>query len=522
MGLYGVVPSTRLAALDRLDQARFDVVIVGAGINGAACAAALAGRGARVALIDRGDFGGFTSQESSNMVWGGIKYLQSYEFGLVWSLCRARNKLMDAYPTRIREIPFVAAVGPTAPFSTPLAAIGTGVYWLLGGLRTSSPRVYSAASARKLEPMLAGDGLRGAVSYRDGILVDHDARFVWDFVCGAIDHGVVAVNYMEATDAEWGESGWRLGLRDTRTGQVREVVTRVLVNAAGPFATDLDDRLGVELESRLVLSKGIHLVVPRLGGGDRALAFFDDDGRLFYVLPLRDRSVIGTTDTRVTDPNTRVEPEDRAFILDQVNRRLDLERPIRPEDVIAERSGVRPLVVSEGDDETNDWMALSRRHRIEVEPGRRVVTLLGGKLTDCINVGEKVADAVAGLGVALAPARRWFGEDDPHRIADVAAIASGVAWGGESQRTRAVNALWRRQGHRALEIARAWDLDPESARFAAGSDFTMAELEVIARDEMVVMPEDLLRRRTTLALTRSEAELEADPGVDRILGRITG
>ena len=88
--------------LQKLDDGIYDVLIVGGGINGAVCASALGSQGARVALIDRGDFAGLTSQESSNLIWGGIKYLESGEVGLVRKLCASRNRLIETYPSSVR------------------------------------------------------------------------------------------------------------------------------------------------------------------------------------------------------------------------------------------------------------------------------------------------------------------------------------------------------------------------------------------------------------------------------------
>ena len=87
----------------RLENEEFDVLIVGSGINGAVSAAALAARGIKVALIDAADFAGFTSQQSSNLVWGGIKYMEGYEFGLVAGLCKSRNQLLDSFPSTVKE-----------------------------------------------------------------------------------------------------------------------------------------------------------------------------------------------------------------------------------------------------------------------------------------------------------------------------------------------------------------------------------------------------------------------------------
>ena len=110
----------------------FDVLVVGSGINGAVSSASLAGRGASVALIDRGDFGSFTSQESSNLVWGGFKYLEHYELPLVFGLCRSRNRLMKAYPDNVKEIGFLAALDRSSPYAPWFAALGAAAYWAIG------------------------------------------------------------------------------------------------------------------------------------------------------------------------------------------------------------------------------------------------------------------------------------------------------------------------------------------------------------------------------------------------------
>ena len=122
--------SLRDTNLDKLDNGTFDVLIVGGGINGAVSAAALSARGASVALIDRGDFAGFTSQQSSNLVWGGIKYLENYEIPLVRKLCMSRNRLMRAYPANVKEIGFLGVMGETSPFPPWLVGVGAFAYWL--------------------------------------------------------------------------------------------------------------------------------------------------------------------------------------------------------------------------------------------------------------------------------------------------------------------------------------------------------------------------------------------------------
>src|SRR6187549_2353017 len=121
----------RATNIDSLSRETFDVLILGAGINGAVAAAALAARGARVALIDRGDFAGFTSQQSSNLAWGGIKYMETFEFPLVRKLCVSRNHLIRSYPSTVQEIRFFTAHAKGFRHGLWKLFLGTWLYWFL-------------------------------------------------------------------------------------------------------------------------------------------------------------------------------------------------------------------------------------------------------------------------------------------------------------------------------------------------------------------------------------------------------
>src|SRR3954452_12297880 len=134
-------PSLRETNLDKLGTLRFDVLVLGGGINGAVSAAALAARGATVGLIDKGDFASVTSQQSSNLAWGGIKYLESYEFGLVRKLCQARNKLIRSYPSTVQEIRFYTSDERGFRDGRLILVLGAWLYWLIGSFFTRRPRL---------------------------------------------------------------------------------------------------------------------------------------------------------------------------------------------------------------------------------------------------------------------------------------------------------------------------------------------------------------------------------------------
>src|SRR5438477_679353 len=145
--------------LGKLQHEEFDVLVVGGGINGAVSAAALAARGAKVALIDRGDFAGVTSQASSNLAWGGIKYLESYEFGLVRKLCRARNELIRAYPSSVQEIRFYTSHERSFRHGRWKLWLGAWLYWLIGSFFMRGPRLLSLSDLEREEPIINREGL---------------------------------------------------------------------------------------------------------------------------------------------------------------------------------------------------------------------------------------------------------------------------------------------------------------------------------------------------------------------------
>jgi glycerol-3-phosphate dehydrogenase len=510
----GTLRNTNLA---KLGKGTYDVLILGGGINGAVSAAALAARGARVALIDRGDFAGFTSQQSSNLAWGGIKYMESYELGLVRKLCKSRNHLIRSYPSTVEEIRFFTTHARGFRHGLWKLFLGTWLYWLIGSFFTRPPRLLSRRAMEKEEPIVSLEGCDGGFEYSDAYLHDNDARFVWNFVRKALDYGCAAVNYVESLGAEREGSEWVTRARDVLTGREITVRATVLINACGPFVDAHNALTGEETRTHHAFSKGIHLIVDRLTPHKRVLTFFADDGRLFFVIPMGPRTCIGTTDTRVGSPDTAVTAEDRAFVLSNINKRLRLPRPLTEADIIAERCGVRPLAVT-GKGGGADWLMLSRKHVVEVDEARAHVSVFGGKLTDCLNVGEEICAHVRALGVTLSqPTRRWYGEpgDDLrdeffHQAERMELDAMTSPRSSEPLSKR----LWRRYGAEAFALLESIRADPRTGQvLIEGAEYLRCEIELSARREMITKLEDFLRRRSKISLVIRDADLAKAPGL---------
>ena len=509
----------RNSNIQKLSQGVYDVLIIGGGINGAVSAAALSGKGARVALIDQRDFAGFTSQQSSNLAWGGIKYLESHDYALVRKLCLSRNHLIRHYPSRVREIRFFSTIDKGFRFHPLFLWAGTWVYWLFGNGFTKIPRLFFKRTIEREEPVVKAQNAAGGFEYSDAYLHDNDSRFVFQFVRSAMDRGCIAANYLESLGARREGDLWIARVRDVMNGQEMEIRARVLINAAGPFVDKHNALTGEQTEHHHAFSKGIHLIVPRITPHQRILTFFADDGRLFFVIPMGVRTCIGTTDTRVESPFTEVTEEDRQFVLDNINKRLNLERPLIRADIIAERCGVRPLVIkAKADGDIEDWLQLSRKHEIDVDRAQAHLSIFGGKLTDCVNVGDEVSELVAQLGVALPhQGYQWYGEPHPtvrEEYLHQAKLMNLDGYTSPESIESLSSRLWRRYDQQAFALLAEIREDPHQAEvLIKGTDYLRCEIQLAKHQEMIVKLEDFLRRRSKIALVVRREDIRKADGL---------
>jgi alpha-glycerophosphate oxidase/glycerol-3-phosphate dehydrogenase len=229
------------------------------------------------------------------------------------------------------------------------------------------------------------------------------------------------------------------------------------------------------------------------------------------------KTCIGTTDTRVDTPHADITVEDRRFVLDNINALMDLPQPLTEADIIAERCGVRPLAVR-GDGGEADWLALSRKHAIEVNTADKYLSIFGGKLTDCLNVGEEVAVALEQCGIALPHAQqRWYGEP-PEAVRDEffhqAELMQLDAMTDERASEPLSQRLWRRYGLNAIELLDQIRQDPCQAEILIKhSEYVRCELHYVAEKEMVTKLEDFLRRRSKISQVVRRETIENSSGL---------
>lgn len=509
--------SLRQSNIDKLPQQTFDVLIVGGGINGAVSAASLAAKGVKVALIDKGDFAGFTSSNSSNLAWGGIKYLESHEYGLVNKLCKSRNHLMRSYPSTVKEIRFFTSIQKGFRFPPFFVFLGTILYWVMGRFFTRMPGYLSPGNIKSLEPVVNTSNVAGGFEYSDSYLHDNDARFVFNFIRSAMSYGCIAANYVELKGSEHKDGIWVNKAKDEITGEEFEIRSKTFINAAGPFVDEVNDVNLQQTDHHHVFSKGIHLIVDKITESNKVLTFFADDGRLFFVIPMGPKTCIGTTDTQVEKPHSNVTEVDRKFVLDNVNKLLELERPLTAEDIIAERCGVRPLAI-EGKGGKADWVQLSRKHAIDKDVDKKYLSIFGGKLTDCINVGDEVASLIESFGIHMPyKNHRWYGEPDDsvkREFLHRAELMEFDKLTPESSSEKLTQRFWRRYGRNAINMLESIRENPRMGELLIeNSEYLRVEIEHAAKREMVTKLEDFLRRRSKIALVVRKEDILSAPGL---------
>ena len=385
---------SRAAALESMQAQPVDLLVIGGGITGAAVARDAALRGFRTAVVDAGDFGAGTSSRSSRLIHGGLRYLETYDFGQVIEASRERRTLLRIAPHLVRPLRFLFPVyegGRVPPWRL---RAGMWLYDALAAFRNVHwHRWLSPAKALAAEPGLRDRDLRGAALYWDA--QTDDARLVVAMLRSATQAGALAANYV-AVESFIRAEGRVVGavIRDQIAGQETVVRALTVVNATGPWV-DRVRRIDDGTAKPLIRpSKGAHAIVrrERLGLHDAITITSPIDGRIMFVLPWNDLAYIGTTETEevVKPEEVRATGEDVIYLLRSANAVLPRAR-LTPKDVIATWAGLRPLLAP---DRSLPAGRVPREHRI-VESPSGLITIAGGKLTTCRVMGKDVADLVA-------------------------------------------------------------------------------------------------------------------------------
>jgi glycerol-3-phosphate dehydrogenase len=530
-----------LAALRQ--KSDVSVLIVGAGVNGIGTFRDLALQGVDVLLVDKGDFCNGASAASSHMLHGGIRYLENGEFRLVREALTERNRMLHNAPHYSKPLPTTIPIYSwfSGFLNAPLKFLNLrdkpsergGIIIKLGlmmydgftrgqqGLPTH--RLIGRELSLKLRPKL-NSKIVATANYYDAWM-PYPERICMEMVMDAeaVNPNARAFNYVSLA----GGAGDTVTLKDELTGDTFAIKPKIVVNAAGPWI-DLANRAIGEQTQFIGGTKGSHILVDNpelhemLHGNE--MFFENKDGRICLIFPLMDKVIIGTTDIRSDIPNPVCTEEEVDYMIELVSFVFP-DIKIERSQIVFRFCGVRPLPHS-GASRTG---AISRDHSIRViEPdvkiGFPVLSLIGGKWTTFRAFSEQTADTVMqrlGLSRKSDTKNEAIGGGKGYPVAE----SDQSQWLKSLQQKTSlpaerVKTLFDRYGTYASEIA-TFCANGQDMPLQSQPDYSQREIMFLAEHEKIVHLEDLLLRRSLLAmLGLVTGELLQE--VSTILGNVLG
>lgn len=519
--------SERAINLDAIKAAEFDVLIIGAGINGVSTFRELALNGVSVLLVDKQDFCAGTSAAPSRLIHGGIKYLENGEFRLVAESTHERNRLLHNAPHLVKPlpctVPFYSWFGglfnsafkffrlPVKGFKKRgrlVVKIGMSIYDWMGRKRRVMP-THEIRGAKKSLQMFPGldPSVISTATYYDALITQPE-RLCLELITDTLrdtdnlNHHCAALNYASVVAG----NGPDITVADELSGEQFTIKPRLVINAGGPWIDPINALLGID-SHYIGGSKGSHLILDHpqmLSSLNGHMMYFETgDNRLCLAYPIGDRVLVGTTDIRVDDPDTvKCEEEEIDYLINAMAELLP-GIPFNREHIVYSYTGVRPLPFDDG----VGVGSVSRDHSIEVDEATAdrpydVASLVGGKWTTFRAFGEVAADLVMDrlqqnrttdtyqLGIG-------GGRDFP--VADV----TGDVWQTVASQYRlpakVVGSMIERYG-RNDGVFTALAEEGGTTPLVSLSTFLHGEIRYICENEFVVHLDDLIFRRSTLAL----------------------
>lgn len=474
-----------------------DLLIVGGGINGAGIARDAAGRGLTVALCEQGDFAGATSSASTKLIHGGLRYLEYYEFRLVGEALAEREVLLGIAPHIARPMRFVM---PHAQGLRPswMIRLGLFLYDRLGG-RTTLPK----SKGIRLLDTRYGDGLKP--EYRKGFIYSDawvdDARLVILNLSCAKTYGAAILPRTRFLRAERKDGRWHAQLADLHRDEQHEIRARMLVNAAGPWVSEVAGTLGHSHPAAKVrLVKGSHIVVPKLFDGDHAYIVQDAGKRIIFMIPYEQNfTLIGTTDVLVDSISNgaAISPAEVEYLCTSVSRYT--RKPVTPDMVVWSYSGIRPLY----DNGVDDPSAVTRDYTLVLDDDQNIpqLSIYGGKITTY----RKLAEA------ALDKLQPWLGTEKGSWTGSQPLPGGDLGEGGQAGclarlakrypllPESLLKSLMLRHGANAFKVLGAtYSIEDLGQHF--GGDLYEREVCYLLAHEWVMEADDVLWRRTKAGL----------------------
>lgn len=382
----------RKEALQNIVKESYDLVVIGGGITGAGIALDASSRGMKVLLLEKGDFASGTSSKSTKLIHGGLRYLKQFDFWLVKEVGSERAIVHKLAPHLVIPEKMLLPLIEGGSYGKWLTSIGLKVYDILAQVSGDDKRqMLEKKEAIKLEPLLPKKNLNGAGYYAE--YRTDDARLTLENLKTSLQFGTRIFNYAKVTEFIY-EDKKVAGVKftDEVFGDKYSVVSKYVINAAGPWVDELRGVNQSKKGKRLHLTKGVHLVFPKEKLPVKQSVYFDiPDGRMMFAIPRGKVTYIGTTDTNYNSDKDHVTTElaDAIYLISAVNHMFpDIQLEL--EDIISSWAGLRPLIHEEGKSASE----LSRKDEIFTSESG-LVSIAGGKLTGYRKMAERTVNRIS-------------------------------------------------------------------------------------------------------------------------------
>ena len=484
----GIVSKSRMHTVATACSEHWDLVVIGGGITGAGILREAARRKLKVLLLEQRDFAWGTSSRSSQMVHGGLKYLTQGHIKLTYVSVGERQNLMKELPGLVDYLGMMMATYKEMGIYRFVVQLGLIAYDLMS--TTLRRHAYSAGEIRQLLPGIRDRNLTGGLLFNES--TTDDARLTFRVLDQARDDGGVALNYCRVTDlvvTKGRVSG--VIVEDAVTGTTHVTHARQVINATGVWADQLRSKVASDKTKHMRPLRGSHLVfsADRLPLRQSVVLTHPVSKKMGFANLWEDLVIVGSTDidhSEDLDSEAAVTQSEVDYMLQSINHYFP-KLHLTEDDVIASWSGVRPVIDSGMTDPSKE----SRDHAVWNEDG--LLTITGGKLTTFRVIALDALDAAQETLGPLADLTRDHAIFAP--ITDYPALPAGM-----HEETLAI--LVGRYGNKTQALIKA--AQPGELEKIPGTRRVWAELRWAAMNEDVHYLQDLLVRRTRLAVTLPE------------------
>lgn len=382
----------RAEDLKTVSTQKFDLVIIGGGVTGAGIALDAASRGLKTCLIEKNDFASGTSNKSTKLIHGGLRYLKQLEIGLVRESGRERAIVHKLAPHLVIPEKMLLPLVEDGTYGKMMTSIGLKVYDFLADVEGDDRRrMLDKAETLKKEPLLDAETILGSGYYSE--YRTDDARLTIELLKKASEFGATILNYCEMDSFVYNTKKEIKSIQciDHNSGETFTITSRNFVSATGPWVDKLREKDASKNNKHLHLTKGVHIVFPIEKFPLQQSVYFDvTDGRMIFAIPRGRATYVGTTDTDYFGNLDRVvtTKADIHYLLDAVNDAFP-DIHLKEEDIESNWAGLRPLI----HEEEKDPSELSRKDEIFVSKSG-LISIAGGKLTGYRKMAQRVMDAV--------------------------------------------------------------------------------------------------------------------------------